>query len=375
MKKLKRMKKMLIMMALCLVIGTGSTPAAQLFAPVQVQAAVKVAAPKLISAKDSGTNKAVVKWKAVKGVKGYRVYRKTDGQNFKAVKTISGAANLSYTDSGLKMGTRYYYTVKAYKKSGGKTVWSSYDKNGVNMIAGLSKLKLNKSALTLAKGKAYTLKLNNTSLAPKWTSNNTGAATVSSKGVVTAKSKGTATITASLGGRKFICKVTVSVPSTVPAGINKLKKYITTYGNTNSDGNKFIGIDYNENGEHAWVIIYEAAKKRFEFLCLSEMNQPNMETVMSMYVNAGAVNYVNPEFIFIARDISTGLRATAKFKASTYTSKTKVRFNIIESTQDNLPDIQELGNASLNLAFVGWQELLQSGGGISLKDIGFTSYR
>lgn len=360
------------MLALCFVMGTGSTPVGQLFPPVQVQAAEKVSAPKLISAKDSGTNKAVVKWKAVKGVNGYRVYRKADGQSFKAIKTIAGATNLSYTDSGLKMGTRYYYTVKAYKKSGGKTVWSSFDKKGVSMIAGLSKLKLNKSALTLAKGKTYSLKLNNTSLAPKWTSNNTGVATVSSKGIVTAKSKGTATITASLGGRKFTCKITVSVPATVPAGINKLKNYITTYGQVNSEGNKVIEFDYNEN---SWVIVYEASKKRFEFLCFADMDEINTQSVMAMYVNAGTLNYVNPEFIFFVRDVDAGFRATARFKASTYTSKTNVRFNIIEATHDNLPDIQELGNANLNLAFVGWQALLETEVGISLKNIGFTSYK
>lgn len=372
MEKLKKMKKMLIMLALCFVMGAGSMPAGQLFAPVRVQAAAQVAAPKLISAKDSGTNKAVVKWNAVKGVKGYRVYRKIDGQSFKAVKTISGASNLSYTDSGLKMGTRYYYTVKAYKKSGGKTVWSSYDKKGVNMIAGLSKLKLNKSALTLVKGKTYTLKLNNTSLAPKWTSSNTGVAAVSSKGVVTAKGKGSATITASLGGRKFTCKVTVSVPATVPAGINKLKNYITTYGQMNTEGNKFIEFEYDEN---LWVIAYEASKKRFEFLCFFDINELDIQSVMAMYVNAGALNYVNPEFVFLMDDIDAGFRATARFKASTYTSKTKVRFNIVEATHDNLPDIQELGNASMQLAFAGWQAMLQSQVGISLKNIGFTSYK
>ncbi|MDC7290536.1 fibronectin type III domain-containing protein [Blautia schinkii] len=372
MEKMKRMKKMFLILALCFVTGIGSAPAGQLFAPVQVQAAAKITVPKLVSAKDSGADKAVVKWQAVKGVNGYRVYRKAAGQSFKAVKTVSGASKVSYTDSGLKMGTRYYYTVKAYKKSGDKTVWSAYDNKGVTMVAGLSKLKLNKSALTLAKGKTYSLKLNNTSLAPKWISNNTGVATVSGKGVVTAKSKGTATITASLGGRKFTCKVTVSVPATVPAGINKLKKYITTYGQMNTQGNKCIEFDYNEN---SWVIVYEASKKRFEFLCFADMDEINTQSVMAMYVNAGTLNYVNPEFIFFVRDVDAGFRATARFKASTYTSKTNVRFNIIEATHDNLPDIQELGNTNLNLAFVGWQALLETEVGISLKNIGFTSYK
>ena len=120
---------------------------------------------------------------------------------------------------------------------------------------------------------------------------------------------------------------------------------------------------------------YEAAYNRFEFLCVSELNDPISQSAMAMYLNAGAVNYLNPEFIFIARDYGIGLRAEARFKASTYTSKTKVHFNIVQSQGGPLPDIQNLSNANLRLSFAGWDLLLKEQVGISLKDIGFTSYK
>ena len=49
----------------------------------------------------------------------------------------------------------------------------------------------------------------NTSATPKWTSSNTKVATVSSKGLVTAKSKGTATITVKVSNKTAKCKITV----------------------------------------------------------------------------------------------------------------------------------------------------------------------
>ena len=73
---------------------------------------------------------------------------------------------------------------------------------------------LNYKAISLYPQQTQTLKL---SVEPaeygldglKWTSSNTKVATVNSKGVVTAKAKGTATITASVNGVKRTCKVTV----------------------------------------------------------------------------------------------------------------------------------------------------------------------
>ena len=81
----------------------------------------------------------------------------------------------------------------------------------------VTSIKLSKKSISLNKGKKYTLKAR---IAPKsaankavvWKSSNTKIASVSSKGVVTAKSAGTTTITATAkdGSRKKAsCKVTI----------------------------------------------------------------------------------------------------------------------------------------------------------------------
>lgn len=95
----------------------------------------------------------------------------------------------------------------------------------------VTSIKLSKKSISLNKGKKYTLKV---SIAPKnaankavvWKSSNTKIATVSSKGVVTAKSAGTATITATAkdGSRKKAsCKVTIKGSSNKKILIQELK--------------------------------------------------------------------------------------------------------------------------------------------------------
>lgn len=73
------------------------------------------------------------------------------------------------------------------------------------------KVKLNKTKLSLYVGKTYTLKLKNNKKKIKWSTSNKKVATVSSKGKVKARKKGSATITAKVGKKKYKCKVTVKV--------------------------------------------------------------------------------------------------------------------------------------------------------------------
>ena len=55
-------------------------------------------------------------WNRVKGAGGYKVYRKAGNGKYKCIKTLSSGA-ASYTDKGVKKGTKYTYFVKPYKNS------------------------------------------------------------------------------------------------------------------------------------------------------------------------------------------------------------------------------------------------------------------
>ena len=106
------------------------------------------------------------------------------------------------------------YTVKAYLRKGGTYLIES----NINAEEDLSEytynliirepVYINKTSVNLKKGKSTTLKLENANPDVTWSSSNKKVATVS-KGKVTAKKKGTCTITAKCNGKKYSCKIKV----------------------------------------------------------------------------------------------------------------------------------------------------------------------
>ena len=123
-------------------------------------------------------------------------------------------------------------TFKDLRKNGGNTVWGeneiknylvpgaevSYDGTGNikvwTVTMPVSGVALDKTSAELQVGKTLTLTAtvtpdNATDKAVAWTSSNDAVVTVDANGVVTAKAEGTATITATAGGKTATCTVTV----------------------------------------------------------------------------------------------------------------------------------------------------------------------
>ena len=113
--------------------------------------------------------------------------------------------------------------VKAVAKGTASITATAKDGSGVKAVCKVTvtqpvtKITLNKTSLTLNRGKTFTLKAtagpaSANNKAVKWTTSNKAVATVTSKGVVKAVKKGTATITATAkdgSGKKAVCKITV----------------------------------------------------------------------------------------------------------------------------------------------------------------------
>lgn len=73
-------------------------------------------------------------------------------------------------------------------------------------------VKLSATKVTMIKGESKTLKVSGTKSKVTWKSSKKNVATVNSKGKVTAKAKGTTTITAKVGSKTLKCTVTVEAP-------------------------------------------------------------------------------------------------------------------------------------------------------------------
>lgn len=101
----RSIKKMLAMM-LCIVMFVTMLPTFAF--------AKDLDAPKLNSAK-AVADGIKVSWKSVSGADSYRVYRKSGSSNWAKLKDTSGT---SYTDTSVKDGTAYTYTVRCLNSSG-----------------------------------------------------------------------------------------------------------------------------------------------------------------------------------------------------------------------------------------------------------------
>lgn len=102
-------------------------------------------------------------------------------------------------------------------------------------VSAATKVKLNKTKVTVYVGKIVTLKLKNNNKKAKWISSNKKIATVNNKGKVKGKKAGKATITAKVGRKKYKCKITV-----------KAKKKVVNKSNNNNNNTKYIASSVKE---------------------------------------------------------------------------------------------------------------------------------
>lgn len=81
--------------------------------------ALKMNAPVISAVTNSANNSLTVNWSAVANADAYAIYRSLEkSKGYKVVKKLDGS-NLSWVDTTVKAGTKYYYKVCAGKLSGG----------------------------------------------------------------------------------------------------------------------------------------------------------------------------------------------------------------------------------------------------------------
>ena len=179
-----------------------------------------VAAPK-ISKTEATYNSVKISWGKVNGAEKYRVYVK----NGKSWTRIADTTSTTFTDNNVNAEKTYTYTVRCINSSATKFT-SGYDSKGTTVTAPVKpSVKLDRTSLTLTKGKTYTLNatVTGTNKTVSWSSSNASVASVDKNGKVTAKTKGTATITAKANGVSASCKVTVNESAKTTIKLDKTK--------------------------------------------------------------------------------------------------------------------------------------------------------
>ena len=83
-----------------------------------------LAAPTSFKGANKARRKIALTWKSVPSVSGYEIYRaKGNSKKYAKVKTTKAA---KFENTGMSKGSTYSYKIRAYKKIGGKTYYSSY---------------------------------------------------------------------------------------------------------------------------------------------------------------------------------------------------------------------------------------------------------
>lgn len=150
-----------------------------------------------------------LRWNTVKDADGYMIYGAECGNNskYRLLRTVRGNVN-SWTHTGLKKATYYRYSVVAYRNINKKKVtiaqtYSMHIATTGKKHAYARNLQVNRTNVVLNRGKRTALrtkviyssgKIQNHIAAVRFSSSNSRVATVDSRGIISARNKGTCII-------------------------------------------------------------------------------------------------------------------------------------------------------------------------------------
>ena len=106
-------------------------------------------------------------------------------------------------------------------------------------------VRLNKTNATLVKGQTLQLKLQGTSKKAKWYSSRKRVATITQNGKIIARNKGVTTITAQIGNKKYVSRITIETPKISKTSINLNEG--DTYNDPIFNQIKIISKNFNNN--------------------------------------------------------------------------------------------------------------------------------
>ena len=120
-------------------------------------------------------------------------------------------------------------------------------------------VRLNKTSITMYTGQTSTLKVSATSKKVTWYTSNKKVATVSSRGVVSAKSSGSATITARVNNKNLKCRVTVKKQTTnnKKAALKAYYSFLKSYKFTTGYSTRGFNLAYINNDSIPELVVFD----------------------------------------------------------------------------------------------------------------------
>ena len=303
-----------------------------------------------------------------------------------------------------------------------------------NSAIAASKIKLNKSKITIKVGQSKKIKIvgaNKTHKKTRWKTSNKKIAKMSAvkndSVKITAVREGKAQITAQIGNKKYSCKITVkkaeeakqqdgsdatmdkptavpaveptavttsvptveptavptSVPTVVPtveptvapvtSGFDDLKEYIKQNGVMNKNNQKIINktITSDDGSTFTYAIVNDETNDSLNFIMVGNNGSSWQESTTMKLKKNDNEGVADVLYLFGKTD---GFEGTATLLKSTFNKDSSPEITLLTGPKYNSENTaKELCVSTIRLAFSGWQLLLLDHG-FQLADLGFTAY-
>ena len=291
-----------------------------------------------------------------------------------------------------------------------------------NSAIAASKIKLNKSKITIKVGQSKKIKIvgaNKTHKKTRWKTSNKKIAKMSAvkndSVKITAVREGKAQITAQIGNKKYSCKITVkkaeeakqqdgsdatmdkptavpaveptavttSVPTVVPtveptvapvtSGFDDLKEYIKQNGVMNKNNQKIINktITSDDGSTFTYAIVNDETNDSLNFIMVGNNGSSWQESTTMKLKKNDNEGVADVLYLFGKTD---GFEGTATILKSTFNKDSSPEITLLTGPKYNSENTaKELCVSTIRLAFSGWQLLLLDHG-FQLADLGFTAY-
>lgn len=237
---------------------------------------------------------------------------------------------------------------------------------------------ISKTSVSVQRYRTCTLKMSGTSQKVTWSTSNKDVATVNSKGKVTAKKEGTATITAKVLGKKYNCKVKV-VTNKVYNNVQKVRKYIDKNGSYDDDYDcKTIEWEENtKNGTREYAMYYDSEDKTINVEYEYETKTYEETTIIT--IDTATQNRLLTAYFYTTEDEDDEVAAIAAngdngVKATTYKKgSNSFSDDDIIAVGISVKKVRKYANAANDRVLTSTAGILKKAG-LTLADIGLKSF-